>query len=182
MVSRPAGRDDPTIRQLAVVLGLVGAVVWALVSLSIGVAAGSGFAGGGWRLPPANVTWVGRVVSGKPTGHWFTGFPAPTPRPDHAWLVWLIAVLVFCAGAALTVWATLWLRRFAGHDSRRGMAGPGEIDKALGRSRLEDSAPLVRPDIYQHRRPVIPRNHPRRDDDAGWGEQPTRPIDPTEPW
>ncbi|PRZ34814.1 type IV secretion system protein VirD4 [Antricoccus suffuscus] len=152
MLSSGRRSSDPGTRQLAAIGVLIAAVVAAWASASVAVWLSSGLSAGRWRFP-AGVTWIGRAITGRPMGEWFTG-PGASPHPSPASVsqVAIIAVLLFVVlGAALTV-AAVWLVSY--FRTYPGMATTSELSKAYGpaalwKGRRASKARELRPDLFE---------------------------------
>lgn len=122
-------------------------VVLGLTALA-GLGAASALAGGGWVWPTGGDS-IGHVLAGLLAGEPGRGLPAElqdrVPGPVAVYSAVAAAELATVAASA-AAGSVVWRYHRPG-DSRRGMATRTEAAQILGRSRLRQARPIIRPDL-----------------------------------
>ena len=151
MPRRQFDRADPTVTATGAqltVFTLAGATLLLVVGALAGLAGAAALFGHGFVWPRAD--HVQPVLRGLLTGHPGRGLPAgqaakvPAAHQVYGCVAVAEALLLTAAGYTAAVWA----RNRRPGDARGGMATRAEATAVLGRRRLRQAAPLIRPDLY----------------------------------
>jgi type IV secretion system protein VirD4 len=126
-------------------------LAWAAVALALlpaGRGAASWVTGGGWLWPRTGAGLTASMV-GLLTAHPGAGLARVVAAGlPAAGVVYLLLALVEAAWLIVSLLALLRWWRAWGPGMRQGLATRGEVDKALGRSRLRRDRAVIRPDLY----------------------------------
>ncbi|ADB73466.1 type IV secretory system conjugative DNA transfer family protein [Geodermatophilus obscurus] len=147
------GRSQPDVGPTGWEVPTAVALVWMTAGallLPAGRAAAALLTGGGWVWPhgsAALVASVGGLLAGDPAAGLDGVQVAALPSSPVMYAVIAGALGLFLAGSGGAAWAA---RRLLG--GRSGMASRAHVADVLGRARLRQVAPVVRPDLTPDRR------------------------------